>query len=170
MTANEIGYTIAELCEKYNITNRTIYYYMQIGVLPPATRRGRNHRYSEEFAAKLEHALRHRGKVKLAHLVNMEQSNGGAMVVVIQLRSNDTSFMSYAVDATINLITKLGLNYASSFGDSLSEVFFVYPANRSQIAELRKSLESIQRYSQSYNGGVSMSFDMHEKPFDSEVV
>lgn len=155
----ESKYKISQLCEKFNITPRLIYYYISIGLLPPAGRRGKNNLYTEEFVTKLEHVLKYRGKIKLSSipfLNNVEfQQESDMTVLTLKFFSSSTDFVQYACDSCINTLDKFSINYSVLCPKNSSECMIVaFPINAVLFAAIEQNIKGLKEFSRSYNGGV----------------
>lgn len=171
-------YSIDDLCKRFNITKRTIYYYMSIGLLPPAGKRGRGNQYGEEFARQLEHILQFRGKMKLSHIPHTDQMNfsfrsiNEYSVVTVRISSNNYDFLKYAFDAISNESTKMGLS-SSEFlprenkQENMQEAILVlFPANQRSIASLKDIGEGLrQAASVRSNKSTSCKVFVSSEPF-----
>jgi DNA-binding transcriptional MerR regulator len=166
------SFTIAELCERFNVTKRTIYYYMSIGILPPAGRRGKGNTYSEDFAKQLEYVLRFRGKFKLAQIpMSVSESFGFQKVgehsvVTMRLMCDSTTFLQYAFDSTINESAKMGLNRSDLLSHSSGEALIVlFPVNDMQYNQLKSFIDGLRVVSKTHNGGVHFKVYIAQEPF-----
>jgi DNA-binding transcriptional MerR regulator len=153
-------YTIKDLCERFGITPRTIYYYISIGLLPPAGGRGRGFKFSEEFAQKLQNVLQYRHKVKLSAIpliqYNASEVPNAKKVMTIKLQSNSHDFLEYAFNAIESAANSLSSMTSSMLAEKSNEAMIVaFPMEDGQINTLNEKINSLRAYSQSYNGGIA---------------
>ena len=156
----ENKYSIKDLCARFSITPRTIYYYISIGVLPPAGGRGRGFKFSEDFAQKLQNVLQYRHKVRLSAIPqivgNFAEVPNAKKVITIKLESHSQDFLEYAFNSIENTAYSLSAMTSSMLTDKANQAMIVaYPLEDAQIDSLNNKINSIRTYSQSYNGGVA---------------
>ena len=69
MAVNEDAYPLSEICALTGVTQRTVRYYIQQGLLPTASRTGPNVRYPESFLLRLKLIARLKSEhLPLAHI------------------------------------------------------------------------------------------------------
>lgn len=154
-------YTIKDLCERFNITPRTIYYYISIGLLPPAGKRGRGFNFSEEFAQQLQNVLQYRNKVRLSAIPQMQgkiqEFPSAKKVITIKMSATSTDFLEYAYDAIEAYTQSVALMSSGMLSRKENQAMIVvFPVTGYHINEITDKLSSLQLYAQSYNGGVAL--------------
>jgi hypothetical protein len=173
-------FSIEDLCKRFNITKRTIYYYMSIGLIPPAGKRGRGNQYNEDFAQKLEHVLRYRGKMKLSQIPHSDAMNFSFRnpieysVMTIRITSNNHNFARYAFDAIGNEATKIGLSCSDMIQSqnqnlSTEAMLVLFPVNQRSIASMKMFAEGLRQVASTYDGGVSYKVYISDEPFMSVI-
>lgn len=163
-------YSMTELAEKFNVTKRTIYYYSSIGLLPPASRRGPQSRYTEEFASKLADVLQYRNKVKLAAIPyltnNAFNDNHNLTVLTMFFESSHTDFLKYAHNAISDKIKKLSVQQSEICNENAQQSMIVaFPITELAFDEIKKEIDSVRGASRSYNGGVHFKTKLSEDNF-----
>jgi|1048.fasta_scaffold06764_5 DNA-binding transcriptional MerR regulator len=163
-------YRISQLCELFNVTPRLIYYYISIGLLPPAGRRGKNNFYTEEFVDKLRHVLKYRGRMKLAHIpfaMNAEFSQSSDDVVVtLKFNSSNTKFLTFAFDSCVNAIDKFGITTSAFCPPNSNDCMIVaFPVNLIVMDVIRQTIKGLKEFSRSFDGGVSFKAYISEDAF-----
>lgn len=174
----ENKYTIKDLCEKFNITPRTIYYYISIGLLPPAGKRGRGFNFSEDFAVQLQRVLQYRNKVRLSAIPQMQDNfkelPAANKVMTIKIQSNATDFLEYAYDAIESHANSISANTSSMLAKKENQALIViFPVDDRGISITHDFIAQIQIRAQSYNGSavpfkVYTSIDMLQHTFAEE--
>lgn len=168
--------TITDLCERFNVTPRTIYYYMSIGLLPPAGARGRKANYTEDFAKKLEEVLKFRGKFKLSALKNGDVKKYDAhaeydrTIVVIHMSSNSSAFLQYAHDAigTKALMYNIELNSMVAV-ESMKAMLVLFPVSENAMSEIKSALNGISAYAAEKSQEIVFTASVNSKPFSVTI-
>ena len=170
-------FSIEDLCKRFNITKRTIYYYMSIGLLPPAGKRGRGNMYNEDFAQKLEHVLRYRGKMKLSHIPHSDETNFSFRnptdysVMTIRITSNNYQFLKYAFDAIGNEANKMGLSCSDILPrhnpeEANSEAMLVlFPVNERSVASMKMFADGLRKIAPTYDNHTTYRVFVSDEPF-----
>lgn len=166
------GYTIAELCEKFNITKRTLYYYMSIGLLPPAKSRGKYNRYPESFAQQVEKILRLRNGMKLTQIQRMHESlNPSAtnqIIISIRIACENKAFMEYCVSAISKEVRRLSMQLHEMVSYETGEALIIaHPASIQTFNLLDSFCRGIENFSSSYNGGIPLNIHISSVPFNA---
>jgi DNA-binding transcriptional MerR regulator len=165
-------YKMGQLCALFNVTPRLIYYYISIGLLPPAGRRGKNNFYTDEFVDKLRQVLKYRGRIKLAHIpfaMNAEFSQPSEDVVAtIKFNSSNTKFLTFAFDSCTNAIDKFGINTSAFCPPNGNDCMIVaFPVNLIVMNVIRQTIKGLKDFSRSFDGGVSFKAYISEDAFHS---
>lgn len=168
--------TITNLCERFNVTPRTIYYYMSIGLLPPAGSRGQRANYTEEFAQKLDEVLKLRGKMKLSAMLhgnaknyNIESSDDRT-VIVIHMDSNSNSFLQYAYSA----IQTKAVSCSAEFNglitpDSSKAMAVIFPVDKIAFHEIDQVIARIKAHADENFKDVRFTASLSSKPFSVNI-
>jgi len=164
------GYAVTQLCEKYNLSKRTIYYYMSIGLLPPAKQRGKNNVYSKEFANQLEKILHLRKGMKLTQLqkfLDVTQVNNTDCIISVRIFCDDKDFFEYANSAILKEIRRLSMHSHFMGAETGESLIVMHPANSTLFNTIEGFCNSISNFSQHYNGGVKFRINTLMTPYSS---